>query len=145
MIGKVRKLDDETGLYVYGYDQKEEVINGKVTLQNTNVLYLISQFDNKSIKFGNAHDFEGSIYEYISFVSNRLGQKIQYESGRNDTAINTVDGLLDARDDVSAVQIDEEGVNMLNYQKWYNASSRLVTALDDLLEKLINGTGRVGL
>ena len=34
---------------------------------------------------------------------------------------------------------------MLNYQKWYNASSRIVTALDDLLDKLINGTGRVGL
>lgn len=145
MIGKVRKLDEETGLYVYGYDQKEEVINGTVTLQNTNVLYLISQFDNKSIKFGNAHDFEGSINEYISFLSNRLGQKIEYEMGRNDTAVNTVDGLLDARDDVSAVQIDEEGINMLNYQKWYNASSRLVTALDDLLDKLINGTGRVGL
>lgn len=145
MIGKVRKLDEETGLYVYGYDQKEEIVNGKVTLQNTNVLYLISQFDNKAIKFGNAHDFEGSVYEYISFISNRLGQKIQYESGRNDTAVNTVDGLLDARDDISAVQIDEEGINMLNYQKWYNASSRLVTAMDDLLDKLINGTGRVGL
>lgn len=145
MIGKTRILDEETGLYKYGYDQKEQVINGKVTLQNTNILYLISQFDNKAIKFGNAHDFEGSINEYISFISNRLGQKIEYEAGRNDTAINTVDGLLDARDDVSAVQIDEEGINMLNYQKWYNASSRLVTALDDLLEKLINGTGRVGL
>ena len=57
----------------------------------------------------------------------------------------TVNGLLDARDDVSGVQMDEEGINMLNYQKWYNASSRMVTALDDLLDKLINGTGRVGL
>ena len=34
---------------------------------------------------------------------------------------------------------------MLNYQKWYSASSRMLTALDDALDKLINGTGRVGL
>ncbi|MDE7229041.1 MAG: flagellar basal body protein [Oscillospiraceae bacterium] len=116
-----------------------------VSLQNSNVLYLISQFDNKDIKFGNYSDFSGSIYEYISFISNRLGQTIQYEDSRNETAEMTVDTLLDARDNVSAVDFDEEGINMLNYQKWYNASSRIVTALDDLLDKLINGTGRVGL
>ena len=41
--------------------------------------------------------------------------------------------------------MDEEGINMLNYTKWYNASSRMLTTLDDMLDKLINGTGRVGL
>lgn len=145
MIGQVRKLNDETGFYYYGWDEKKDADTDKVTLQNTNVLYLISQFDNHEIKFGNCHDFQGSIYEYISFISNRLGQTIEYEKSRNETAITTVDTLLDARDDVSSVDFDEEGINMLNYQKWYNASSRIVTALDDLLDKLINGTGRVGL
>ena len=116
-----------------------------VNLQNNNVLYLISQFDNTEIKFGNNADFKGSIYEYISFISNRLGQTIEYEQSRNTTAVATVDTLLDARDAVSAVDFDEEGINMLNYQKWYNASSRIITTLDDLLDKLINGTGRVGL
>ena len=57
----------------------------------------------------------------------------------------TVDTLLDARDEVSGVDMDEEGINMLNYQKWYSASSRMLTTLDDCLDKLINGTGRVGL
>lgn len=116
-----------------------------VNLQNNNVLYLISQFDNTQIKFGNNNDFKGSIYEYIAFISNRLGQTIEYEQSRNNTAVATVDTLLDARDAVSAVDFDEEGINMLNYQKWYNASSRIITTLDDLLDKLINGTGRVGL
>lgn len=145
MIGMARIVDEMTGLYTYGYNQVENIVDGKVTLQSSNVLYLISQFDNQNIKFGNCRDFQGSIYEYISFISNRLGQTIQYEKSRNDTAIKTVDTLLDARDDVSAVDFEEEGINMLNYQKWYNASSRIVTALDDLLDKLINGTGRVGL
>lgn len=122
-------------------DENQNLVN----LQNSNVLYLISQFDNKEIKFGNYNDFKGSIYEYIAFISNRLGQTIQYEDSRNETSEMTVDTLLDARDEVSGVDFDEEGINMLNYQKWYNASSRIVTALDDLLDKLINGTGRVGL
>ena len=40
---------------------------------------------------------------------------------------------------------DEETVNMMTYQKSFNASSRMMTTLDDLLDTLINRTGRVGL
>ena len=145
MIGKTRYFDPNTGLYGYGFDEIINEETGEVTLQNSNVLYLISQFDNHNIKFGNAHDFSGSFYEYISFISNRLAETISYESSRYETAVMTVDILLDARDDISAPDFDEEGVDMMNYQKWFSASSRLTTTLDDMLDKLINGTGRVGL
>ena len=52
--------------------------------------------------------------------------------------------VSDAREEVMGVSMDEEGVNMMNYQKWYNAISRMITAMDQCLEKLINGTGVVG-
>lgn len=145
MIGMVRKFDPMTGLYNYGYDEIIDEVTGEVTLQNSNVLYLISQFDNHDLQFGNAHDFSGSIYEYISFISDRLAETISYESSRHDTAVTTVDTLLDARDEISAPDFNEEGINMMNYQKWFSASSRLTTTIDDMLDKLINGTGRVGL
>ncbi len=144
MIGQVRTLDEMTGLYRYGYDEVTDEL-GNVSLQNTNVIYLLSQFENGDLKFGNAHDFSGDVYEYISFISNRLAQTITYDQSRNDAAVTTVDSLLDARDEISGVDMDEEGINMLNYQKWYSASSRMLTTLDDCLDKLINGTGRVGL
>lgn len=144
MIGEVRTLDPLTGLYSYGFDEVTDEL-GNVNLQNTNVLYLLSQFENGDIRFGNAHDFQGDPYQYISFISNRLAQTIIYDKSRNESAITTVDTLLDARDEVSGVDMDEEGINMLNYQKWYSASSRMLTTLDECLEKLINGTGRVGL
>lgn len=144
MIGQVRTLDEMTGLYRYGYDEVTDE-SGNVTLQNTNVLYLISQFENTDVKFGNANDFRGDVYEYIAFISDRLAQTITYETSRYDAAVSTVDTLLDSRDEISGVSMDEEGINMLNYQKWYSASSRMLTTLDDCLDKLINGTGRVGL
>ena len=50
-----------------------------------------------------------------------------------------------ARSEIMDVSMDEEGVNMMNYQKWYNAISRMITTMDEALEKLINGTGVVGL
>ncbi len=143
MIGMVKSIDDTTGKAVYGYDEVTGE-DGTVSLQNTNVLYLLSKFES-DIKFGNENDFSGDMYQYISFLSDRLAETISYETSRNDTATSTVDTLLDARDEVSGVQMDEEGINMLNYQKWYSASSRMLTTLDEALDKLINSTGRVGL
>ena len=50
-----------------------------------------------------------------------------------------------ARESVAGVNLDEEMTNMLSFQHAYSAAGRLVTAIDETLDKLINGTGRVGL
>ncbi len=50
-----------------------------------------------------------------------------------------------ARESVAGVNLDEEMTNMLSYQHAYSAAGRLVTAIDEMLDILINRTGRVGL
>jgi flagellar hook-associated protein FlgK len=49
-----------------------------------------------------------------------------------------------ARESVSGVNIDEEMTNMLSFQHAYAAAGRLVTAIDETLDVLINRTGLVG-
>jgi flagellar hook-associated protein 1 FlgK len=49
-----------------------------------------------------------------------------------------------ARESVAGVNIDEEMTNMLSYQHAYSAAGRLVTAIDEMLDQLINRTGLVG-
>jgi flagellar hook-associated protein 1 FlgK len=44
----------------------------------------------------------------------------------------------------SSVDIDEESVSLLTYQHAYQASSRVMTAIDEMLDVLINRTGLVG-
>jgi flagellar hook-associated protein 1 FlgK len=56
-----------------------------------------------------------------------------------------VDSLTNRRDSVSGVSLDEEMTNLVKYQQGYQAASRALNAIDDALNKLINGTGRVGL
>ena len=46
---------------------------------------------------------------------------------------------------VSSVSLDEEMTNMIMFQQAYNASARMMTVMDETLEKIINGMGRVGL
>ena len=49
-----------------------------------------------------------------------------------------------SRESVAGVNIDEEMTNMLSFQHAYSAAGRLVTAIDETLDTLINHTGLVG-
>jgi flagellar hook-associated protein 1 FlgK len=49
------------------------------------------------------------------------------------------------RQSVSGVALDEEMTNLVRFQRAYQASSRAMSTLDEMLDVLINRTGRVGL
>jgi flagellar hook-associated protein 1 FlgK len=49
-----------------------------------------------------------------------------------------------ARDSVSGVSIDEEMTNLLMFQRAYEGAARVMTAVDQTLDTLINRTGLVG-
>ncbi|MBS7344120.1 MAG: flagellar hook-associated protein FlgK [Caryophanon sp.] len=49
------------------------------------------------------------------------------------------------RASMSSVSLDEEMTNMITFQQAYNASARMLTVMDETLDKIINGMGRVGL
>ncbi|WP_391208016.1 flagellar hook-associated protein FlgK [Psychrobacillus sp. L4] len=49
------------------------------------------------------------------------------------------------RASASSVSLDEEMTNMITFQQAYNASARMITVIDETLDKIINGMGRVGL
>jgi flagellar hook-associated protein 1 FlgK len=49
-----------------------------------------------------------------------------------------------ARESVAGVDLDEELTNMLSFQHAYAAAGRMITAIDETLDVLINRTGLVG-
>ena len=55
-----------------------------------------------------------------------------------------VDNLENRRQSVSGVSIDEEMVQMVKLQHAYAASARVITAIDEMLEVIVNKTGVVG-
>jgi flagellar hook-associated protein 1 len=48
------------------------------------------------------------------------------------------------RQSVSSVSLDEEMTNMIKFQHAYNAAARTITAIDEMLDKIINDMGIVG-
>ncbi len=98
--------------------------------------------------FKDVHDygeFRGTFMEYINFYSvTKLDNDKSYSDTRLEATSAVSDNLLDQIQQVSGVSMEEEGVDMMMYQKAYDAVSRVFTTLDEMLDKLINGTGAVG-
>ncbi|MGN1101805.1 MAG: flagellar hook-associated protein FlgK [Huintestinicola sp.] len=124
---------DANGDLKYNYDE----------LDNTYVNKLLSVFEAK-YTFDNEPD-EYTLEGFIQYYGQTIGGDLEYELGSFESTNIMLQSVSDAREEVMGVSMDEEGVNMMNYQKWYNAISRMISALDECLDKLINGTGKVGL
>ena len=115
-----------------------------LSLDSKNVNKLVLAMD-KNISVGRTGEFKGSIYDYCLFVDNRFAESVSFYKDQYDLASANAKALLDERSAISGVSETEEGINMLTYQKWFNASSRMLTTLDDCLDRVINNMGRVGL
>jgi flagellar hook-associated protein 1 FlgK len=55
-----------------------------------------------------------------------------------------VQSAADAVESSAGVNLDEEMTNMLLFQRAYQASARVITTVDEMLDTLINRTGIVG-
>ena len=81
---------------------------------------------------------------YSSFV--RKVASDASEANRASTTQSSIVTTLDERRaSVSGVSLDEEMTNMIRFQRGYQASSRAMSTMDEMLDTLINRTGRVGL
>lgn len=85
-----------------------------------------------------------TIEQYIQYWSNDIGQNIEYNKNVYDAADTMATNVAKSRDSVMGINIEEEGVNMMNYQKWFNAAARMMTTMDEALNTIINNMGLVG-
>lgn len=81
---------------------------------------------------------------YASLVS-RIGNDVREATRQETNAQLLLDAVQDRRDSTSGVSLDEEMSQLIRFQRGYQASSRAMSTLDEMLDVLINRTGRVGL
>lgn len=83
--------------------------------------------------------------DFYRYTVSDLGTQSQ-EAKRQAENTELMTGQIDSqRQSVSGVSIDEEMAEMIKYQNAYSSSARMMTTIDEVLDKLINGMGRVGL
>jgi len=89
--------------------------------------------------------YSGTIDDYFRAVTSELGTAALNAKTNLNNQMNLVDSVTIRRQQVSGVSLDEEMTDMLKFQHAYNAAARNLTAVDDMLDRIINKMGRVGL
>lgn len=81
---------------------------------------------------------------FINYYNNLISQVANTGSvlsGISENQQTTVNNIAEAREQILGVSADEELSNMIMYQNAYNASSRYINVISELLEHIINTLG----
>lgn len=100
--------------------------------------------DNPDAYDGDKAYFEGTFFGMQNKINSTLAvDKKATEESLDNYSVASEDLYL-ARQGVSGVDLNDETVNMMQYQKSYTAACRLLTTIDEMLERLVTGTGIAG-
>ncbi|MEC0234299.1 flagellar hook-associated protein FlgK [Paenibacillus kribbensis] len=130
-----------TSLRVEGTGTTDE----KVILGNNALAMAMANLKNVKFDFGAALSSPTSVDDYFSSIAGQLGVQTQEAERQSKNAQLLTEQVDLNRQSVSGVSLDEEMSNLIKFQHAYSAASRFMTTFDQLLDKLINSTGRVGL
>jgi flagellar hook-associated protein 1 len=107
----------------------------------TNVSALANVINEKlNYKTNEKSDFRN----YYQNVIGAMGVMSQEATRLTQNSTSLQQAVDEKRQSVSSVSLDEEMTNMIQFQQAYNASARMITMQDELLDKIINGMGTGG-
>lgn len=84
------------------------------------------------------------IQDYYKSVIGKLGVDGRQAENNTLNSATLLGAVENRRASISAVSLDEEMTDMIRFQQAYNASARMITVVDETLDKIINGMGVVG-
>ncbi|MDD4665979.1 MAG: flagellar hook-associated protein FlgK [Clostridia bacterium] len=100
----------------------------------------MAQLKNKLTMTGGAATF-GDFYRS---AIGQLGIQGQEASQMVENKVSLVEQLINRREAVSGVSLDEEMTNMIRFQHAYTASARILNVMDEMLDIIVNRLGMAG-
>lgn len=130
--------------------QSKEPHGESQTTDNSNILhilYLMTADQDYKADEGDAGDpyYTGNFQGMLTKICSTLANDTMTTTAMLQNYAASADEIYVDREAVSGVDLNDEAMGMMRYQKSYSAACRLMTTIDDMLDKLINGTGRAGL
>lgn len=116
-------------------------INHMITLMDAKLVYDPKDIDPDAV---GANLFTGSFNDMFCNMMAMQAKDAKETSVALNTDYTTLVALDSSREGVSGVDLNDEAMNMMQYQKAMNAAMRLMTAIDEALDRLINNTGIAG-
>ena len=85
-----------------------------------------------------------SIYAYYNYSMSQLGLRSETMNVKVEAQDALIVQIQNWKASESGVDWNEELTNMIKFQKGYGACARCLTAMDEMLDRLVNNTGQVG-
>lgn len=104
---------------------------------NQNILELGSLQSKRTLNEGSSN-----FTEVYSQLVSRIGSKTHELSVNKEAQRILYEQSIAQNEEVSGVNIDEEGANLIRYQKAYEANARVIGAANEMFDTLINVLGR---
>lgn len=126
--------DDDSGsvleaLKIYGKDSLELRLNNSI----------VSHYDKTQLSMKISDDSKGTTLDnYFKDTIAKLGASARQATGMIDSQEALVSQLGVRKESVSGVSMDEEMVNLIQYQKAYEAAARMISTVDEMLDIIIN-------
>ena len=95
---------------------------------------VIANLQHKEVLSGNTATFDGFYGSLVSDVGNKILSVNAYYQHQSDM----VTQLENYRDSVSGVSLDEEMVNLVKFQSAYDASAKLISTADELIQTVLS-------
>lgn len=93
---------------------------------------------------GIASEYKATFDDYYRSSVAKLGVATLEAERMMDNQTLLTDQLQNKREAISGVSLDEEMTNMIKYQHAYSASARVINAMDEMLDLIVNRLGIVG-
>lgn len=126
-------------------DNSNIILMKKALTDSREFSYDYTYVDNSGVsQIGTISYYTGSFSQCYSNMENMQGIDSKANTAILNNHISVLNETANNKDAVSGVSLDEEGINLMQYQRSYTAAARLMTTLDEALDVLINKTGVVG-
>ena len=115
--------------------------SGAAAGDNT-IALAIGRLASATFSTGSGDAIDGTFANFFGKSVSQLGQSLATANSRAEDQGNIERLVRGQRDAVSGVSLDEEMADLMKYQRAFQASSRVFSVLDDLLDVVVNRLGR---
>jgi flagellar hook-associated protein 1 FlgK len=108
---------------------------------DNSIALAVAKLANTTFTTGGGDLIDGSFSGFFGKTVSKLGQALAAANSRVEDQSNIERLVRSQRNGVSGVSLDEEMADLMKFQRSFQASSRVFTVLDELLDNVVNRLG----
>jgi flagellar hook-associated protein 1 FlgK len=108
---------------------------------DNSIALAVAAIANQSFSTSSGDAIDGTLSQFFSQSVSNLGQSLSSANARVEDQTNIANLVKSQRDSVSGVSLDEEMADLVRFQRAFQASSRVFSVVDELLDTVVNRLG----